>query len=97
MRISDWSSDVCSSDLVGRGEIVVVIEPADDDLPPLHGLAADDLVHHLREKVVADDPDDEGARLALGRPLHELGEVVEEGGLDQIGRASWRGRLCQYA
>src|SRR3546814_10761285 len=34
MRISDWSSDVCSSDLLGRGDIDMGFEP---DVAPAAG------------------------------------------------------------
>src|SRR3546814_2178775 len=75
MRISDWSSDVCSSDLQ-VGELPVV-EPA-----------------HLHE------------RAALGLVLAVVGfhrggrrglpGGVVDAAVEQIGRASCRGRVCQY-
>src|SRR3546814_9346454 len=59
MRISDWSSDVCSSDL-------------DEALAPGH---LDDDVGAQPSAIAIDDAD-------LG--------------LEKIGRASWRERVCQY-
>src|SRR3546814_10767871 len=47
VRISDWSSDVCSSDLAGRCEGALQVHL--DDRVPL-GLA------HVREHAVAQDP-----------------------------------------
>src|SRR3546814_15762835 len=36
MRISDWSSDVCSSDLAQLGAQAVHLPVADNQLPPAH-------------------------------------------------------------
>src|SRR3546814_8233506 len=48
MRISDWSSDVCSSDLLGR----LIVETCDPTAGPLLHIAgsvtAGDLAGHLR-------------------------------------------------
>src|SRR3546814_4011700 len=46
MRISDWSSDVCSSDLFGVGQLALeAVQQAVDDLALafVHGLARDGL------------------------------------------------------
>src|SRR3546814_10620951 len=86
MRISDWSSDVCSSDLhllrdfmAGIGEIFRL-----DALHVPGGKAgedhhADDRDHHLHGGRADEDVDQAGDQYA-----------------DQIGRASWRERVCQY-
>src|SRR3546814_9347469 len=76
MRISDWSSDVCSSDLA--------------------------LVEPQRQR----GGDEKAARLDAGQhvglvAMDDLRETVHRGlpGLrvrQQIGRASCRGRVCQY-
>src|SRR3546814_1141434 len=89
MRISDWSSDVCSSDLQPGQLMIMGREQA---------TAAVDLMHRLHHRPCQCQPvigrraapdfiqDDEAA---LGR-LRQYG-----GGLDQIGRASCRERVCQ--
>src|SRR3546814_9618721 len=85
MRISDWSSDVCSSDLqLAEGvEIVAGRDGVEDHVEAagvrrhLRGIArVDDLVGTQRAGAVA---------LAFGG-----------GEGDEIGRASCRERVCQY-
>src|SRR3546814_14630622 len=98
MRISDWSSDVCSSDLPDRGEVAdrlfAVPHLAADRL-----VAVDDLVHALLD-----------GRKVGGREGGLPGEVVVEAVFDgraegdlgagieflQIGRASGREREGPY-
>src|SRR3546814_15626862 len=101
MRISDWSSDVCSSDLVG----------GEDDGRALFGQTA----HHplqlaLVERVEAGERlvehhqpglvDQRAENLHLLR--HALGELADLAvcgiaeAVLQIGRASCRERVCQY-
>src|SRR3546814_16396685 len=72
MRISDWSSDVCSSDL-GR--------QLEHDEP-------DEVVGDRFAQQVLFPGLAEHARLVVG--------VIAGEGLEQIGRASWRERVCQY-
>src|SRR3546814_19182482 len=88
MRISDWSSDVCSSDLLhlrmprhDRGERLAAFQ-AD----PVHMADAGDerrMMHHHQGRRVG---------LLLQRGI----EPVEPFGAEQIGRASCRERVCQY-
>src|SRR3546814_6754294 len=101
MRISDWSSDVCSSDLRRRGH--------DEAQPAADGeKAADD---HLTELVgfapLAAVPGVEGGDRDEHREAHpRVGRDhpacrdrrAEEGELEmlEIGRASCRERVCQY-
>src|SRR3546814_15666081 len=88
MRISDWSSDVCSSDLTqsawfhrGRIERRIanakfhIIEPHDDMglLKPETKLAASQWFFDM---------------------LRDLGRAQAQA--REIGRATWRGRVCQY-
>src|SRR3546814_13026820 len=111
MRISDWSSDVCSSDLIqfcrrlqdqslGNEQFVLRLE-ADGDVP----LIADedggiDLEELRRQSLQSDD--------AVG-PLRVRLEVVAQTGLDiaevrdkeaiehlEIGRATIWESVCQY-
>src|SRR3546814_2937504 len=81
MRISDWSSDVCSSDLQRRAHVG---EPAAD--AGLHGGV---VLHHLVETVAVV----EQGRGARG--LGHVGGQAGPGGVE-IGRASCRERGCQY-
>src|SRR3546814_4770149 len=83
MRISDWSSDVCSSDLLPFEEVVYWDELRgifDWSQTHVHGLFA--LCW--------------GAQAALyhfhGIPKHQLPEKR----FGEIGRASCRERVCQY-
>src|SRR3546814_20805898 len=97
MRMSDWSSDVCSSDLLGAG----AGEP----------LSAEGLHAHHRADLVAVDVDvaDLGARGDVVDGLVDArvdaqGQAVAGGvdGVDypvelvEIGRASCRERGCPY-
>src|SRR3546814_3611601 len=68
MRISDWSSDVCSSDLIDTA---------------LHDLV-------MRRAEVA-------ARIGAAKNGGASPDKALQGkGGDEIGRASWRERVCQY-
>src|SRR3546814_12699969 len=105
MRISDWSSDVCSSDLVDRGARALRIGAAVLK-------AGVDLQHPFRA------PDVDSARAARLRPPLLYRQIVPAVGIvgmderadlgrrlvavvdlavgGQIGRASCRERGCQY-
>src|SRR3546814_16881626 len=99
MRISDWSSDVCSSDLLGyRGASVQRIA---SELNVTKG----SFYHHLDAKddlVIACykrsfDTIAEAQRLADergGTHWRRLSSIIATL-LDEIGRASWRERVCQ--
>src|SRR3546814_17226403 len=82
MRISDWSSDVCSSDLRPRGGVhnCEMIAPAFRKPGVLHGagdeIAAIDLVADLQ-------------------PV-DLGKALHDGSREQLGRAWCRERVGQY-
>src|SRR3546814_2461621 len=78
MRISDWSSDVCSSDLGDRDAVV----SAGQRHRQRRGVAVAVLVgQRIGEDV--------GQRRAGS-------ERVDRGLPGEIGRASWRERVCQY-
>src|SRR3546814_15656657 len=92
MRISDWSSDVCSSDLsviwaISMGGFLQDQKIVGGDLQ------ADRLA--MGEVAPLDAFGDQRLRLA---DLDEQPGAVaeEEGGRDAIGRASCRDRVCQY-
>src|SRR3546814_5161055 len=84
MRISDWSSDVCSSDLdlvAHRG--LGLRRRADED--DAGGVQRLDELRVLREEAEAG--------------VHRFGAALlrrRDDPVDQIGRASCRERVCQY-
>src|SRR3546814_12412392 len=102
MRISDWSSDVCSSDLrpagIGAGQEV-------DAAAFLEGAVWPDALdhHHVRLQAIEEGRADDERALPVAEP-HALpvgdAEVGGGGRMDQqrrqIGRASCRERVCQY-
>src|SRR3546814_1063955 len=80
MRISDWSSDVCSSDLAGR--LMADEEPR---------------IRALRDRLLAGlqrIPDLYVNGSMTQRVAHNLNVSVAH--IEEIGRASWRERVCQY-
>src|SRR3546814_11197842 len=96
MRISDWSSDVCSSDL-RRFE-------RNDDRHVLLDLvirAVDDVRHHANALFEFDHGNDrrfleaERLRMARNRPAVHNAETGTRHFLE-IGRASCRERVCTY-
>src|SRR3546814_12702311 len=96
MRISDWSADVCSSDLGGIG--------AQRDGLGLVGLARQLLAQQRRRLRLGDDLglEVEARRVAepgMARPREAVDAAVLAAavGIDgEIGRASRRERGCQY-
>src|SRR3546814_18909820 len=100
MRISDWSSDVCSSDLPDLGEIQV----GDRDAGIMD--RADIAVRIDRRQRLVGDRQDLGAIVPVtangsvagivGDRVGAHGDVELCGIARQIGRASCRARVCQY-
>src|SRR3546814_18921868 len=92
MRISDWSSDVCSSDLLGPAA-------AGEDVQELFVPGVKVIAKGLfpwRHPADGELLAGEAGSLAEGADL-ELGIGVEGGAdVEQIGRESWRERVCQY-
>src|SRR3546814_13966868 len=109
MRISDWSSDVCSSDLV-------VGQVSDYHIGGIEKLVGDEAVGHeprARDTLMIDRQpgnvrDVRLGVLSLGRhdrghcPFGQLRAVQEQMEvamlvcITEIGRASCRDRVCQY-
>src|SRR3546814_13655264 len=104
MRISHWSSDVCSSDLLQRvdgdeaqfGQVDRILNEA-----VAVGQARKAGEEIVAQVVVADaGPDREGAarkggfESAVAVGVAAVADVA--GGEQQIGRASCRERVCQY-
>src|SRR3546814_19248639 len=99
MRISDWSSDVCSSDLpVERGGTVRIGRDADflgELLRSLVAVLVDDIERRAFEVAAIGNPKflqrgDRGDRCKIGLILDPPDIGFE------IGRASGRERVCQY-
>src|SRR3546814_7104241 len=75
MRISDWSSDVCSSDLHDGVDLTgadVEVEPVEDALAVDDGLEVGDVEHLAHRPFEAQAHE----RVGLDRVLH--GELVED-------------------
>src|SRR3546814_15011427 len=100
MRISDWSSDVCSSDLggplrirrpgdAGEHAVALLLHPA---RRPWHGDL--DAVHAIAEVAVLAVGRMIGAELHV--PLPTQLQTQSTAQRRPIGRASCRGRVCQY-
>src|SRR3546814_12219679 len=87
MRISDWSSDVCSSDLTPQN---IVIGGAAGAFPPLIGWAA-------ATGDISTLPALLFALIFLWTPPHfwSLALFIKSDSA-KIGRASCRARVCQY-
>src|SRR3546814_21122324 len=98
MRISDWSSDVCSSDLLGVE--TAALEPA----------VVRDIAHDVGAKFLVERYAPGGFGLSIGRRRDRAAETSLahirrcRDAIDQIrfqhrpeiGRASCRVRVCQY-
>src|SRR3546814_8697338 len=90
MRISDWSSDVCSSDLLLRslrGSVLIQVFPCAVDMGAHGQKMALNEVRLARRRHA-----DGNVGLAHG----EVELAVAQDKADQIGRASCRERVCQY-
>src|SRR3546814_3529688 len=81
MRISDWSSDVCSSDL----SLETVLAP----------MVMSTLVASPGT-VAADQVPCGTTKRQLKSPIVMSGDEIATVVLDEIGRASCRERVCQY-
>src|SRR3546814_5060737 len=132
MRISDWSSDVCSSDLIGievhsgrpriSAELPETGERFEGILPPvvaapafairkpavavftLDDYSGNGIMSRLQAAVLRKAVADRANILIAGgtgtgktTPTNALlAEVAKTADRVEIGRASWRERVCQY-
>src|SRR3546814_12732445 len=97
MRISDWSSDVCSSDLrwawvTGVPLVWVVAVTFTAGWQKI--FAADPRVGFFAQRAKYADAIDAGTVLAPAKSMHDMHTVVTNS--TEIGRASCRERVCQY-
>src|SRR3546814_2322985 len=100
MRISDLSSDVCSSDLLAvDGEVVEGRSAVDQSLVTGEPMPVD---RQAGDKVIGGTINGTGTLLvrvtAVGadRFLQRVAREVEDARAVKIGRAAWRERVCQY-
>src|SRR3546814_2095128 len=91
MRISDWSSDVCSSDLTGRGGAHPSVEADARDL----GFAMV-VVLRIDAASVGRPLDRVDAIIPIGGQAALARSVAVHNVELEIGRASCRERVCQY-
>src|SRR3546814_14018310 len=106
MRISDWSSDVCSSDLLDR------LRRAAEAGPRRTTLSCGNLAHGFAACGLSDKQALKGAvvpnlaiitayndMLSAHPPFARFPELIRQAARDagsEIGRASCRDRVCQY-
>src|SRR3546814_19082305 len=103
MRISDWSSDVCSSDLAeARGEPeAVAVEPVDRGVEVGHAEQRGDRPENLLlpERGVGRHVEEQGRRVGGVRSIDgaAAGRGAQPLRLDgKLGRAAWRDSDCEY-
>src|SRR3546814_14886001 len=106
MRISDWSSDVCSSDLLKHGPLALV----DADMPVVVIAPNDNLLEKVKSNMQevrarggelfvftdADSNFSESEGVHVIRTPRHVGVLSPIVHTIQIGRASCRERVCQY-
>src|SRR3546814_1873602 len=105
MRISDWSSDVCSSDVENNTELIYFanrVDVVDRFAVPAGGLGGNSTLSVTQDMVDAFRMSD-GRLYSEATPAEKSGEAVGSGMvfsgnyiLSNIGRASCRERVCQY-
>src|SRR3546814_5875268 len=98
VRISDWSSDVCSSDLDRLGRVL-----CGSNLGEGLAIAAPAVAGPISTRIIPD----RGLVMSMAGtsgtttasaffPTGMLASIGRPTGFTQIGRASWRERVCQY-
>src|SRR3546814_11511959 len=75
MRISDWSSDVCSSDLVVDSRRPDHAQNADNLLLAIH-IGTDDQGRARKTKKLILRADEDAHALGVARQVHQLGQVA---------------------
>src|SRR3546814_4077767 len=106
MRISDWSSDVCSSDLtflspkqtLGRKarEALIAFWLPSGGRVLSRGDGCSTSTMTPRSKGISREREHCPSVLAGGRDLRRQSHDALRPGPAEIGRASWRERVCQY-
>src|SRR3546814_3057836 len=98
MRISDWSSDVCSSDLREAPfyflKSALSYVPSGSTIPYPPGTSD---YHYEMELVMAiGAPVFKADKFTAAKAIYAYGAGLDMTRRDQIGRASCRERVCQY-
>src|SRR3546814_18744693 len=105
MRISDWSSDVCSSDLLSKASLDAgLIDKVGSRMAfnrrvaEISGTPDDSKPWEynaipLENWVAANPPETNGSAIAV---VPVVGEIVEDEAPSEFGRASCRERVCLY-
>src|SRR3546814_14691648 len=102
MRISDWSSDVCSSDIGAIIDIPAIVAGQRDMLPAQWCDVAREFVAradvHQRHFEIAGVPQDCSGdeQVEAGCAIGLIFEPLVAQLAEQIGSASCRERVCQY-
>src|SRR3546814_12111501 len=98
MRISDWSSDVCSSDLWIRAGMDGRPRAVGFRTLEYPGFATDMQAQLMALNSIADGTSIIVETIFENRYMHvqELGRMGAQIDIDEIGRASCRERVCQY-
>src|SRR3546814_1505796 len=94
MRISDWSSDVCSSDLMAHG-LESRVPFMDNDLVDFAMAVPVDLKLGNLSHVVAHNENEPGPKTRKYFERTRDGKLLLREAM-KIGRASCRERVCQY-
>src|SRR3546814_14408580 len=94
MRISDWSSDVCSSDLPLKYPAVIGME----GMGVVEAVGADVSAFKPGDRVAYADMPPGAYAAARVLPWHRLVKLPDatDDRTAAIGGASWRERACQY-
>src|SRR3546814_13745789 len=93
MRISDWSSDVCSSDLLDDPRVGGSDPRAGKGLGPTIGYA---IGSREPEAAAAEPEPGDDLEPGVRATERELPEHIEAADPEQIGTASARERVCRY-
>src|SRR3546814_2716341 len=95
MRISDWSSDVCSSDLYDRARLARLLAVADAGAT---GASARDIAFELvfphSSPLGGNDWKDSSEQRQTRRLIAQAARMIDDGFWRQIGRASCWERVC---
>src|SRR3546814_10849520 len=96
MRISDWSSDVCSSDLPVRVEVTPQKITVERIAQSVHHVTIAEK-RDLLEKLLRDPA--LSRVIVFTRTKHRANRVAEQldtAGIPEIGSTEYRERVCQY-
>src|SRR3546814_14172267 len=93
MRISDWSSDVCSSDLIGAQRVGALDLDRAEPIAAPHALPYPDIERDQHPALGRRDP--RGGAIGDAPARHGWGACL--GAAGEVGRPSCRESVCMYA